>query len=221
MQRIFFIGDIHGCSKTFRKMITDKIGVRKTDVIYCIGDYIDRGNDSKGVIDFILELRKNDFEIHTLRGNHEQMLLDAAGNGYSSDLWMYNGGHSTLESFNAGSADQLDPVYLDFFRSTKHYVISDDFIAVHAGLDFSAEDPFGEKEAMLWIRDFSVDRSFMKGRLLIHGHTPIGRYLVVSQRFDDSLNIDGGCVYKDTPGMGSLFALNFYEQKFIEVRNID
>lgn len=56
MPRIFIIGDIHGCNKTFRKLVLEKIIIRKTDKIYCLGDYIDRGPDSKGVIDFILLL---------------------------------------------------------------------------------------------------------------------------------------------------------------------
>lgn len=57
MSRIFAIGDIHGCCKTFKKLILEKIQLTKNDIIYCIGDYIDRGNDSKGVIDFILQLQ--------------------------------------------------------------------------------------------------------------------------------------------------------------------
>ena len=57
MERIFAIGDIHGCSKTFEKLLTDKIQLQKDDKVYCIGDYIDSGDDSKGVIDLILKLR--------------------------------------------------------------------------------------------------------------------------------------------------------------------
>ncbi len=68
MPRIFVIGDIHGCSNTFKKLLLAKISIKKTAKIYCIGDYIDRGNNSKAVIDFILKLRKNGFHIHTLRG---------------------------------------------------------------------------------------------------------------------------------------------------------
>jgi serine/threonine protein phosphatase 1 len=77
MPRVFIIGDIHGCNKTFRKLVLEKISIRKTDKIYCLGDYIDRGPDSKGVIDFIIQLRKDGFNIHTLRGNHEQLLLES------------------------------------------------------------------------------------------------------------------------------------------------
>jgi serine/threonine protein phosphatase 1 len=221
MNRIFFIGDIHGCSKTFRKLVTEEIGIRKTDLLYCVGDYIDRGNDSKGVVDFILELRKNNFKVHSLRGNHEQMLLDSGSGYYSFSLWLMNGGDKTLESFSINSIDELKPVYADFFRGTEYFIETKDFIAVHAGLNFTIDDPLSDKHSMLWIRDFEVDRSYLKDKILIHGHTPRDTGFIKSQRFESPLNVDGGCVYKNNEGMGSLFAFNFYERNFIEVKNID
>jgi hypothetical protein len=78
MSRILAIGDIHGCANTFHKLIFDEIKIRKSDTIYCIGDYIDRGPDSKAVIDLILDLRKKGYQLRTLRGNHEQLMLDSA-----------------------------------------------------------------------------------------------------------------------------------------------
>ena len=221
MNRIFFIGDIHGCSKTFRKLVTERIGIRKTDLLYCVGDYIDRGNDSKGVVDFILELRKKNFQIYTLRGNHEQMLLDSGSGYYSFSLWLMNGGDRTLESFNINSIDELKPVYADFFRGTEYFIEEKDFIAVHAGLNFNIDDPLSDLHSMLWIRDFDVDRLYLKDKILIHGHTPLDTDIIKSQRFESPLNVDGGCVYKYNEGLGSLFAFDFYERKFIEVRNID
>jgi serine/threonine protein phosphatase 1 len=122
---------------------------------------------------------------------------------------------------NAGSADELAPEYTEFLRQTKYFIQTDDFIAVHAGLNFSAADPLKDKDSMLWIRDYQVDRLYLDGRLLIHGHTPERRDFIRSQKFESPFNIDGGCVYKHTKGMGSLFALNFYEQKLLEVPNID
>ena len=221
MNRIFFIGDIHGCSKTFRKLVTERIGIRKTDLLYCVGDYIDRGNDSKGVVDFILELRKKNFQVYTLRGNHEQMLLDSGSGYYSFSLWLMNGGDRTLESFNINSIDELKPVYADFFRGTEYFIEEKDFIAVHAGLNFNIDDPLSDLHSMLWIRDFDVDRLYLKDKILIHGHTPLDTDIIKSQRFESPLNVDGGCVYKYNEGLGSLFAFDFYERKFIEVRNID
>lgn len=221
MQRIFFIGDIHGCSKTFKKLVTEEIGIGKSDRIYCIGDYIDRGNDSKEVIDFILELRNNNYQIYTLRGNHEQMLLESRTSSQAFSLWLMNGGDTTLRDFNVESVDEMDPVYIDFFNSTEYYVHEKDFIAVHAGLNFTADDPLEDKNSMLWIRDFQISSSYPGNKLLIHGHTPMNRDFIRSQNFVSPFNVDGGCVYNYVEGMGSLFALNFYEHKLIEVRNID
>jgi serine/threonine protein phosphatase 1 len=156
-----------------------------------------------------------------LRGNHEQMLIDSAKSLSAFSLWIMNGGNITLRSFNVSGINQLDPVYLDFFNRTGFYVQGNDFIAVHAGLNFNTVNPLSDRESMLWIRDFIVDRSFLDDKILIHGHTPMDEKYITSQRFESPLNIDGGCVYKNTEGMGNLFALDFNNQKMIKVNNID
>jgi serine/threonine protein phosphatase 1 len=221
MNRKFFIGDIHGCSKTFKKLITDKINILKSDEIFCVGDYIDRGGDSKGVVDFILELSEQNYKIHTLRGNHEQMLLDSARGLTAFSQWIMNGGDTTLKSFNVSGIHQLDRVYLDFFNRTRYFIQDKDFVAVHAGLNFKIQNPFSDEESMLWIRNFIVDKSFLDGKILIHGHTPMDERYITSQIFESPINIDGGCVYTDIAGLGNLFALDFNNQKMIRVKNIE
>jgi len=221
MKRIFFIGDIHGCSLTFKKMITKKIDLQKTDELYCVGDYIDRGPDSKGVVDFILNLRAEGYNVHTVRGNHEQMMLDSMTSINSYMLWMLNGGEKTLESFGVETARDLPKIYRDFFHKTTLFFQTDSFIVVHAGLNFNITDPLKDKESMLWIRSFSPDERFLQGRLLIHGHTPRTKNYILSQKINSVVNIDGGCVFKNRQDMGNLFALNFYEKKLLFQQNID
>ena len=221
MARVFIIGDIHGCCKTFKKLVLEKIAIRKSDKIYCLGDYIDRGPDSKGVIDFILKLRNEGFHIHTLRGNHEQLLLESEMDENAKELWIKNGGEKTLISFQVNSINQLEKKYLNFFNQTKYYIQTKNFFLVHAGLNFAVADPLSDKNAMLWIRDFPVDNNFLNGKILIHGHTPKNSGFIISQPFKSPLNLDGGCVYKNNIGYGSLFALNYYERKLIEVINIE
>jgi serine/threonine protein phosphatase 1 len=221
MQRIFIVGDIHGCSKTFKHLVTESIKLKKSDKLYCLGDYIDRGNDSKGVIDLILQMRKNNYQVHTLRGNHEQMLLESMTNDKSLEHWLKNGGQETLNSFKIKSLAKLNPVYLDFIKRTKFFIKTKDFILVHAGLNFTIGNPLADKDALLWIRNFNVDKNYLEGKILIHGHTPKSREIIISQKFESPINIDGGCVYKHISGYGSLFALNYYERKLIEVKNID
>src|ERR1017187_8876025 len=142
MPRLFAIGDIHGCSKTFRKLLLEIIQIRKSDKIYCIGDYVDRGNDSKGVIDFIIELRNKNYHIHTLRGNHEQMMLDATIDRQRLNHWLENGGGATLQSFNISNTNQLPLRYLIFLKQTKHIIVKNKYIFVHAGLNFNIENPY-------------------------------------------------------------------------------
>lgn len=220
MSRIFAIGDIHGCINTFQKLV-DEIRLKKADTIYCIGDYIDRGPDSKGVIDLILDLRKKGFRVRTLRGNHEQMMLDAADNRTDFMDWYINGGDTTLESFGVTSFRDFTPEYKDFFKRTRLYFQNGPFIFVHAGLNFGPDDLFEDRDAMLWIRNFSVDKKKLGDRIIIHGHTPRPLEEIVNPERDDVYNLDAGCVYKDRPGHGYLAALNLTDGEWLAVKNCE
>ncbi len=221
MERIFAIGDIHGCSNTFQKLLLDKIKIQKADKIYCIGDYIDRGNDSKGVIDFILKLRKQGYKIHTLRGNHEQLMFDSIKSEKNFKHWVKNGGDTTLKSFRISSYDKMKPVYKNFFNRTKFFIQSGNIIFVHAGLNFQIQNPLEDKNAMLWVRNFPVDKQKLGNKILVHGHTPKSLDFILNQQGNSAINIDGGCVYKHEEGFGNLIALNITEGKLIAARNID
>jgi len=221
MGRIFAIGDIHGCNKTFQKLLLDKIRIQKSDKIYCMGDYIDRGSDSKGVIDFILKLRKKGYHIHTLRGNHEQLMMESIQSEDKLKHWLKNGGQETLNSFGISSYNELKPVYKNFFNRTKFFFKSGKFIFVHAGLNFQIQNPLVDKQAMLWIRNFPVDKQKLGNKILVHGHTPKSLDFILNQQGNSAINIDGGCVYKDKEGLGNLIALNISEGKLIAARNID
>jgi serine/threonine protein phosphatase 1 len=221
MQRVFAIGDIHGCCKTFRKLVFEEIRITSSDTIYCIGDYIDRGPDSKGVIDLILELRKSGYQIYTLRGNHEQLLLDSASGGENYDIWMVNGGRQTLASFGVNSYDELTEEYKTFFSQTEYYIQTHTCIFVHAGLDFTSGDPFENTDAMLWMRVTVVDDSVLGERIIVHGHTPLPADIIPTQRASKVINIDGGCVYPHRTGYGYLFAFEVNSMEFISVKNVD
>lgn len=220
MPRVFTIGDIHGCSKTFKKLLLHKIQIRKSDKIYCIGDYIDRGNDSKGVIDFIMELRSSGYHIHTLRGNHEQMMLDAPVNKIKLQHWLKNGGTETMQSFGIKSFNEIEEKYITFLKRTKFYIKNKDYIFVHAGLNFGKDNLFEDKDAMLWLRDFPSNQAALKNKILIHGHTPKTLDSIVNQN-GNCINIDAGCVFKQHSHLGKLVALNLTERKFIFINNCD
>lgn len=220
MGRIFAIGDIHGCKKTFQQLL-DEMRIKKSDTVYCIGDYIDRGPDSKGVIDLILDLRKKGYQLRTLRGNHEQMMLDSIEDRQAHMDWYINGGDTTLKSFSVSSYKDFKPEYKNFFNRTRLCFQSDPFIFVHAGLNFEPEDIFEDKHAMLWIRYFPVDKDKLGDRIIIHGHTPKPLEEIVNPERENVYNLDAGCVYKDRPGHGYLVALNLTDGEWLAVKNCD
>lgn len=221
MPRIFAIGDIHGCSKTFKSLLLEKIQIRKSDIIYCIGDYVDRGPDSKGVLDLIIQLREEGYHIHTLRGNHEQMMLDSILDKETLEHWLRNGGRETLKSFGIKSIKALPDKYLEFLKHTEFFIATDKYVFVHAGLNFYYEDPFSDKEEMLWTRETYFDRSKINNRILIHGHTPIPIEKIHQQADSYMINIDGGCVYSDKPGLGNLVAVSLPDMQILSVENMD
>ncbi|MCX7635800.1 MAG: metallophosphoesterase, partial [Syntrophales bacterium] len=92
MGRIFAIGDVHGCRQRLEALV-DRIPLDYDgDTLVFVGDYIDRGPDSKAVVDFILELCEDIRHVVCLRGNHEQMFLNYINEGRDQDLYFFNGG---------------------------------------------------------------------------------------------------------------------------------
>ncbi|MDB5197854.1 MAG: hypothetical protein JWP88_2225 [Flaviaesturariibacter sp.] len=205
--RSFAIGDIHGCNRTFGALL-QKMALKPDDTLYCLGDYIDRGPDSKGVIDTILGLRQQGITVRTLRGNHEQMLLDAAADWLLSGQWLSNGGRETLKSFGIKRISDLPPAYLDFMKQTEYFILTPGYVLVHAGLNFEEADPFTDQHAMLWTRDTFMNEQKLGGRTLVHGHTPTPLLTITKQLNSNRINLDGGCVYAMHEGYGNLLALN-------------
>ena len=225
MVRTFAIGDIHGCAKTAKKLLLDELKITKEDKIYFLGDYIDRGSGSKEVIDFILQLKNENYNINTLRGNHEQLFMDSDKSFTDFQNWIANGGVATLESFEISRYTELDDVYKNFFNETKFYFEKDGFIFVHAGFDFSNENFLEDFDSMIWIRNMKVDRKKIGNKIIVHGHTPTPLEKVKknlsSVKEKSSLNIDTGCVMKDYNGLGYLTALETNTMMLYNVKNVD
>ncbi len=224
MQRTFAIGDIHGCINTLKKLLAE-IKIEKQDELYFLGDYIDRGPGSKEVIDFILELQRENYKVHTLRGNHEQMFMDSESSMDFYENWLINGGIQTLESFAVTGFDQLQQGYKTFFGNTNFYLEAGDFFYVHAGFNFENEDIFDDKISMLWIRDMKVDKKKIGNKIVIHGHTPtplneVKKSLIFAHK-KGSVNIDTGCVMKRYFGLGYLSALEIETMQLYSLKNVD
>src|SRR6476660_9531866 len=135
MPKTFAIGDVHGCVLTLKKLLLREIKVEKQDEIYLLGDYIDRGTRSKEVVDFIIELKNENYKVNTLRGNHEHLFIDSDKSFNDFENWIVNGGIVTLESFGIARFRELNDDYKAFFNTTKFYFEKNNFIFVHDGLN--------------------------------------------------------------------------------------
>ena len=218
MPRTLAIGDVHGCAQTLRKLLLEEVKIDTSDHLYFIGDYIDRGPDSKGVIDLIFEMRDKGIEVNTLRGNHEQMMLDSVRSDTNYYHWLSNGGEETLHSFGVESFEKMDQRYQDFFLSTSYIFRTNEAIYVHAGLNFENEDIYSDEHAMLWIRHKPVYPEKLHEKILIHGHTPLPLTQILHQE-GMIINIDSGCVYAHREGLGYLVAYEVTTRQFFFVKN--
>lgn len=218
--RQLLVSDIHGCYKTFRYLVEKEWELTYDDELYILGDYIDRGPASKQVIDYILSLQNKGYTVHTLIGNHEDMLLEGQDDDLQFKNWLINGGDTTLSSFGVNHPDEFHEDYKQFFSELAYYYEMDKAFLVHAGFDFSEPNPFNAYKSMLWIRDFQVDTRQLKNKFLIHGHTPIACETIQKgiDRESTCINIDAGCVFNHIPGLGYLCGLNLnsFEAVFIQ-----
>lgn len=237
MERTWAIPDIHGCLETLKLLIFQQIVADKKDHLVFLGDYIDRGPDGKGVLDFIMELEGNGYQITALAGNHESVCLKAydeckkikkpQGLPYVDRYqqhWFALGGIRTLRSFHAKSPDDIPEKYIDWMRSRDFYIELDDFFAVHAGFNFDGKDPFSDTESMIWIRNYVVDPDKTNNKKVIHGHTPVP-LAIIKQNIADkdalSINLDNGIYLPGYPGYGNLVALELNNMEYKVQKVVD
>jgi len=198
MERILAFGDIHGCyNKLIRLMKQLKINPEK-DVLVFLGDYIDRGDQSKEVVDYLIDLKKQLTSTVFLLGNHEQMLLDYL-NGGNINPFLVNGGKKTLNSYfcenwlfsEADLKVDFPREHLEFFYSLSPYYELEDYIFVHAGLRDGVPIERQELLDLLWIREDFYFSKFEFGKTIIFGHTPFQQPFIYKQK----IGIDTGATY--------------------------
>ncbi|HMO17024.1 MAG TPA: metallophosphoesterase family protein [Oligoflexia bacterium] len=202
-ERELVIGDIHGCAEELSVLLTflrEKIKITQNDLVVFLGDYIDRGPDSRRVVDLLVQF-KHDFPVtRFLRGNHEDMLMDFLGFGGSlGHAFLYNGGLETIQSYGIsvfsppGEMMRLMPEsHFKFFSSLDSIVSLKSHLLVHAGLNPS-NDLFSQKaEDVYWIREAFLDSEFEFGKTVVFGHTP---HREVFDHRPFKLGIDTGVVF--------------------------
>jgi serine/threonine protein phosphatase 1 len=219
MNRVFAVGDIHGCFDTFHELLMNRIRLGHDDRIILLGDYIDRGDKSREVIDYILNLQSEGFDLVTLAGNHEVMLLEAVNNPEQIPLWLMNSGESTLKSFGAADPWEIGNKYLDFFKALKFFHREGNFVFVHAGLNDNAEDPFTDENGMIWESRLSYSNPMLEDLTIVHGHRPKTVKYVLDQISSGAkvIPVDTGCVYGSESGYGFLSALEIFSMELTSV----
>lgn len=153
MNRRFVIADVHGNYQTLKLLIA-KLGLLPGDQLFFLGDYINKGTESKKVIDYIIELA-NYSNVTCLKGNHEQMYEDSQSDPYS------------LKE----SDGTLKLKYRHFWDGLKYYVELEDAFLVHASINFSAKEPFEDTTTMLWKAHRSMYNPILAGKRVVRGHS--------------------------------------------------
>lgn len=168
--RTIAIGDIHGCSKAL-KLLIDAIQPESNDTIVTLGDYVDRGPDTRGVIDQLIALASR-CRLVPLLGNHEIMMSGAGNSEQELEFWTSCGGQQTLESYG-GSLDQIPQDHRQFLSELRHFHESDTHFFVHA--NYLPDVPLSEQpeSIMFWEHVTNkVPEPHQNGKIAVVGHTP-------------------------------------------------
>lgn len=192
--RTIVVGDIHGCCKELKQLISELIECKKynpkKDRLIFLGDYIDRGDDPRGVIRYIRRLQEKYDNVIALMGNHEDMMIKYS-NGDKYSGWEYNGYEKTLWSYAEHKKELADDY--KWMKNLPLYFEDEHRIYVHAGIEPGVPMENQKRETLLWVRDnFIYDcRDFSKR--VIFGHTPdlSSAYKTIA----GNIGIDTGCVF--------------------------
>ncbi len=237
MKKRWVIPDIHGCVNTMKALIEEQIKPARYDELYFLGDYIDRGPESRAVIDYIRLLQKDEYSVTPLKGNHEDFVVELydaeiqSGNPWflrffdrKKKSWYSIGGKETLKSFGIHNLKEMPPEYVEWMRNLDYYVSLDQFILVHAGLNCNIDDPFTDTRSMLWLRDYQILPEKTGNRKIIHGHVPVNLQFIdlsIRNNFYKFIDLDNGPYMSGIDGYGNLVALELTNMEMVIQDNRD
>lgn len=238
MDKRWIIPDIHGCSKTLKALFEYYISPSKEDELYFLGDYIDRGPDSKGVIDFIMSLQKQGFQVNLIKGNHEESAVKACmeernlksfmgirERNKSKTAWKKYGGKEFMKSFGIKDLNDMPEKYIEWMDRQPSYIMLDKYVLVHAGINFEAENPLEDEYSMRWTRSFNPRLEKIGGRIPIHGHVSISLEEIFMMRDQPKqfgcIDLDNGIYMTDREGYGNLVTLELNSMELYTQYNLD
>jgi serine/threonine protein phosphatase 1 len=186
MAKLYIVGDIHGCREELRQLLNlIDTNITRKDTLVFLGDYVDRGPDSCGVIQDLID-RKNMSKIkHVfLKGNHEDMLLNSA-----SSSWLKYGGKETLQSYGNKS---IPKNHEEFFNNLELYYQQGGVVCVHAGINPNLNLKDQKPDLMLYSREHvNYNGTYKNNEFVVFGHSPSEEPIIRRNH----VGIDTGCVF--------------------------
>jgi serine/threonine protein phosphatase 1 len=209
---MYVIGDLHGCLSPLQRLLENLEPDLHQDRLLFIGDYVDRGPDSRGVVDYILSLKARypAENIICLKGNHEAMFLDFLA-GKDRQLFLFNGGLNTIKNYWGEDWEEQPELALPlnharFYEELRPFYETEDYIFVHGGLKPGVILEDQVDEDLYWIRGEFIASTEDFGRRVIFGHTPFKQPLVLPNK----IGIDTGLVYGNFLTCLKLPQMDFY-----------
>lgn len=225
MARRFAATDIHGCLHTFRYLVEQELRLRPDDSLYLLGDYVNKGPDSCGVLDYIMQMQATGYQLHCLRGNHEQELLDTVhGTPNANTMWKSEPEREmVLASFGVAQPADIPTQYMAWMAALPFELELPDFVLVHAGYNFALPptEMRRDTQSMLYTKSFVFDPSRLGGKRLLHGHvpTPVAEVKQNVAAKAGAIGLDTGCVYRHNSELSHLGALNLDSWELHLVKN--
>lgn len=230
-KRIYAVGDVHGRADLLEKLLglifSDAAGNMDNSLIF-LGDYIDRGPDSRRVVDVLTQFVATDFNLITLKGNHEEMLLQFLEGEGPMMTWLRNGGRETLKSYGVDVADlyqtsatdeameaarrtlrkAMPGSHVEFLAALELTYQEGDYLFVHAGIRPGIPVSEQKEEDLIWIRKDFINSDADFGKIVVHGHSISARPVVSKNK----IGIDTGAWRSDVL---SALVLEGVERRFL------
>ena len=176
MARTYALSDIHGCLSKLEGLVAQcRADGGDTAKFVFLGDYIDRGPDTRGVLEFVIDLqRRMPSQVICLCGNHEDLALNAIDDTTETDQWVvYNGGDKALRSYGVTRPSEVPADHVAWLRALATHHDDGLRFFVHAGIDPTRPLDRQQRHDLLWMREPFLSDPRDHGRFIVHGHTPL------------------------------------------------